>query len=171
MNAENGKTRQPGLSTELNLEPATYTFTSMADPLTSGNVREQDELRVTRHTQVEEEEEITKEEVEEVEEEEVEEVAAMTPSTPTAEVTKERIRVVRKVSTYGKEEFTSLFQNAHVTCDTAELKLIDLLKLDYTYRIYRLTTPINYINEEDKIGCLLFGVNVSPDQESRLITC
>ena len=83
MSAENRKTRQPGLSTELNLEPTTYTFTTIADPLTpSGNVRELHE-RVTRHIQVEEEEEITMEEVEEVKEEageeELEEVAAMAP--------------------------------------------------------------------------------------------
>ena len=80
------------------MEPTTYTFTTIADPLTTtGSVRELHE-RVTRHIQVEEEEEITKEEVDEVEEEEVEEVAVMAPSTPTAEVTREKIRVVRKVS-------------------------------------------------------------------------
>ena len=72
MSAENGKTPQPGSSTELNLESTTYTFTLTAGPLTpSGNVREIHE-RVTRHIQVEEEEGITMEEVEEVEEEEEE---------------------------------------------------------------------------------------------------
>ena len=61
------------------MEPTTYTFTKIADPLTqSGNVRELHE-RVIRHIQVEEEEEITKEEEKGAEEEEVEEVAAMAP--------------------------------------------------------------------------------------------